>query len=106
MGVLFALFAVCSWGRKAGNRLSYPIILHVKCKDRTLVNVRLMPDRVEKWGTYWSDTTGISVKNEIIKRHTRTARPLRSDEFVKRLEALTGKSLAPGKSGRKAYKGK
>jgi len=63
-----------------------------------------MLNRVKDWGAYLSDTTETSVKNEIIRRHTQTGRPLGSDDFVKQLEALTGKRLAPGKPGRKAKK--
>ena len=79
---------------------------HLSGRDNLLVNVRPMLDRVEDWRTYVSDTTGISAKDEMIKRHTRTGRPLGSDAFVRQLEALTGKSLAPRKPGRKAQEGK
>jgi putative transposase len=45
-------------------------------------------------------------EDEMIKRHTQTGTPLGSAEFVKQFEALTGKSLAPRKPGRKANRGK
>jgi len=79
---------------------------HLSGSDNLLVNVRPMLDRVEDWRTYLSDTTGSPAKNEMIKRHTRTGRPLGSDAFVKQLETLTGKSLAPRAPGRKAQEGK
>jgi putative transposase len=61
-----------------------------------------MLERVGDWGAYLSDTTEVSVKNEMIRRYTQTGRPLGNDEFVKQLEVITGKSLAPRKPGRKA----
>lgn len=79
---------------------------HLIGSDDLLVNVRPILDRVDNWETYLSDTKEISVKNEIIRRYTQTGRPLGSDEFIKQLEALTGKSLAPGKPGRKANRRK
>jgi putative transposase len=79
---------------------------HLSGSDNLLVNVRPMLDRVEDWRAYLSDTTGSSAKNEMIEHHTRTGRPLGSDTLVKQLEALTGKSLVPGKPGRKTKKGK
>jgi putative transposase len=36
-----------------------------------------------------------------IRKATRTGRPLGSDNFIRHFEALTGKFLRPGKSGRK-----
>ena len=79
---------------------------HISGSNDFFVNVRPMLDRVANWGAYLTDTKEISVKNEVIKRHTQTGRPLGSDEFVKQLEALTGKSLVPGKPGRNANRGK
>jgi putative transposase len=79
---------------------------HLSGSDNLLVNVRPMLDRVEDWRTYLSDTTGSSAKDEMIKRHTRTGRPLGSDAFVSQLETLTGKSLAPRTPGRKAQEAK
>ena len=74
---------------------------HLSGSNNLRVNARLILDHVKDWWTYLSDTTGIST----IKRHTRTGRSLGSDKFVRQLEALTGKSLTPGKPGRKANKG-
>ena len=79
---------------------------HLSGSDNLLVNVRPMLDRVEEWRAYLSDTTGSSAKIEMIEHHTRTGRPLGSATLVKQREALTGKSLVPGKPGRKTKKGK
>ena len=39
-----------------------------------------------------------------LRRHTRTGRPLGDESFLERVERLTGRSLRPGKPGRKRKK--
>ena len=79
---------------------------HLNGKDDPLVKVKPMLDRVADWKSYLSDVSENVVKNEIINQHTRTGRPLGCDAFVDKLEALTGKLLAPARPGRKANVGK
>ena len=52
------------------------------------------------WRAYLSDCVSHD-KEELIERHTRTGRPLGNPEFVRKLEILTGKALAPKIPGRK-----
>lgn len=60
-----------------------------------------MLDRIDNWRTYLSDTDMGNDEN-LIKQHSRTGRPLGCDDFVRKLEAFTGKILLPKRPGRKA----
>ncbi len=56
----------------------------------------------------WSAYLGQEDRPEDVERflqHEHTGRPLGDDEFIKRLEALTGRILAPKKRGRKKRNG-
>ena len=73
---------------------------HLTGHDDKLVQVQPMLDRIDNWRIYLSDA-GKQHHQELIKRHTRTGRPLGGKEFVRKLETLTGKELAHKKPGRK-----
>ena len=73
---------------------------HIKGEDDTLVRVSPMLDRVGSWRAYLSDSVNRN-KEELIERHARTGRPLGNPEFVRKLEILTGETLAPKRPGRK-----
>ena len=75
-------------------------IAHIKGEDDGFVWVRPMLDRVDRWSDYLS-ATGNSDESELIELHARTGRPLGSSDFVRRLETITGKDLAPKRPGRK-----
>ena len=75
-------------------------LAHLEGKDDLLVKVKPMLDRVDNWQYYLSNDDASS--NELVAQHTRTGRPLGSDGFVKKLEALCGVALAPKKPGRKS----
>jgi putative transposase len=77
---------------------------HLKEENDDLVNVRPMLDRIDDWHQYLSDCCLHLEENKLIERHTQTGRPLGGDKFINSLEALTGKSLAPKKRGRKPGK--
>lgn len=77
---------------------------HLQGKDDQLVKVRPMLDRVGDWSGYLANER--SEDNEWIERHTRTGRPLGDSGFVEHLEAMTGKSLAPQRPGRRVGDGK
>jgi len=72
---------------------------HLKERDDQLVGVKPMLERVSDWIAYLTDADEHDVT--LIQRHTRTGRPLGDDAFVRQLEVLTGKSLAPMRPGRK-----
>ena len=74
---------------------------HLKGENNELVNVSPMLDRIDDWYQYLSDHCAYQEESELIERHTQTGRPLGGDAFVNTLEVLTGKSLSPGKRGRK-----
>jgi putative transposase len=76
---------------------------HVRGKDDLLVKVKSMLGRVENWREYLS-TEQDSTDMELIRRHTRSGRPLGSHDFVESLEARIGRSLAPLKRGPKPHK--
>jgi len=72
---------------------------HLRGKDDDLVRVRPMLDRVDDWDACLSDIN--ACEHETIERHTRTGRPLGAADFIERLEAVTGKELAPKRPGPK-----
>ncbi|MEE9302960.1 MAG: transposase [Thiotrichaceae bacterium] len=73
---------------------------HLLGYDDKLVRVQPMLDRIGNWNDYLSDN-GKRNDNDLIERHTRTGRPLGCTDFVRKLETLTGKALAPKRPGRK-----
>jgi putative transposase len=72
---------------------------HLTGRDDGLVKVSPMLDRITNWTDYLS--AGHHDETAIIQQHTRTGRPLGSTNFIENLEALTGKTLTPGRPGRK-----
>jgi len=74
---------------------------HLAGSDDILVKVKPMLDRVGNWRQYLLKVDSSS--NDLVAQHTRTGRPLGSDSFVKKLENICGKPLAPKKTGRKPY---
>ena len=77
---------------------------HLSGQDDVLVRVKPMLNLVDNWREYLKNEETPS-RIETIKHHTRTGRPLGSEAFVGKLEALTGKCLTPKKPGRKAVIG-
>lgn len=72
---------------------------HLSGIDDTLVTVKPMLDRVNNWQQYLSNDS--SCNTELLELHTRTGRPLGSDNFARKLEEICCKPLAPKKAGRK-----
>ena len=52
------------------------------------------------WSAWLSTTSDVAVEHRIRAR-TYTGRPCGSEEFVRQIESITGRRLAPGKPGRK-----
>ena len=73
---------------------------HLRGRDDTLVRVKPMLDRITNWHEYLADFVEDD-KQSLIKRHSRTGRPLGNPKFVKELENISGKELCPKKPGRK-----
>jgi putative transposase len=73
---------------------------HLSVENDGLVSVRPMLEKFPNWAEYLEKTES---ENEMqrIQMHTRTGRPLGSDNFVEMLEVLSGKSLKLGKPGPK-----
>ena len=59
-----------------------------------------MLDRIDNWEKYISDSSAGN-DSDMIKKHTRTGRPLGSVDFVRNLEVITGRTLLPEMPGRK-----
>jgi putative transposase len=72
---------------------------HLAGNNDILVTVKPMLDRINNWQQYLSSSNSCNSDNELVAQHTRTGRPLGSDSFVKELESICGKSLAPQKPG-------
>ena len=74
---------------------------HLSGSEDRLVTIAPMLNRVSDWKNYL--TSGQSKKiDEVIRRHGRTGRPMGSDQFLERMEQLTGRSLKSRKRGRRA----
>lgn len=73
-------------------------LAHIKGSDDILVSVKQMLERVDNWQAYLSHKEPES--NDLVSKHTRTGRPSGSEGFVKALEAICGRSLAPKKPRR------
>jgi putative transposase len=77
---------------------------HILGESDPLVNRVPCAERINDWELYFEAEATASAKAEALRRHGRTGRPLGSDRFVDRLEALSGRSLRPRKVGRKRRK--
>jgi len=69
----------------------------LKEKDELLSDFYLMSE-ISDWASYLREETDESDK-KLFKSHSRTGRPLGDDEFIDRLEKLTGRSLKKEKPG-------
>ena len=79
---------------------------HMRGRDDGLVRVAPMLDRVDDWYGYVSDNAGYYREIGLIEQHARTGRPLGRKAFIKKLERMTGRPLAPGKPGPKPAESK
>jgi len=73
---------------------------HIAGEDDGLVKVAPMLDRVDDWQGYL-DSGLDDASIELVRKHSRTGRPLGSDAFVDRLESQSERILRPQKRGRK-----
>ena len=60
-----------------------------------------MLDRVDDWASYLSDQNRDDEERTLIAKHSRTGRPFGDERFVRTLEQLTGRALAPRPPGRR-----
>ena len=67
--------------------------------DDDLVVVGPMRSMVDNWGAYLSAGCDAD-ETELIRKHTRTGRPLGSEAFIDTLERTTGRRLRKRKAGR------
>jgi len=73
---------------------------HLRGEDDALVRVEPLLDIIPDWAGYLDDAPPEDLR-DAIHRHTRTGRPLGSEGFVARLEAVTGRTLRRQKPGPK-----
>ncbi len=76
---------------------------HLAGTDDGVVTVAPMLKLVSNWNRYLSDPDDEEV-NAKFRRHEATGRPMGSDSFLARLEALVGRLLRPQKRGPKPKK--
>ncbi|MBV9431855.1 MAG: transposase [Hyphomicrobiales bacterium] len=76
---------------------------HLAGKDDALVRVRPLLDRIGTFADLISLETGEIAPHQLaaLRMSERTGRPLGNASFVEQLEAALGRSLRPGKRGRK-----
>jgi putative transposase len=73
---------------------------HLQGTDDELVSVQPMLERFPDWADYLGSVQPTKLLQKV-RKHTRTGRPLGSNNFIETLESLTGRTLKPGKPGRK-----
>ena len=73
---------------------------HLARKDDGLVTVAPMLNRIEDWRRYLAEQDPEETVEQI-RKHTRTGRPMGENEFLDKLEQLTGQTLRKGKPGPK-----
>jgi putative transposase len=74
---------------------------HLRGANDDLVDVRPMLDRVDNWAAYLTDSNTDTTLEQLIEKHSRTGRPLGENDFIRRLETITGRILFPRKPGPK-----
>ena len=74
---------------------------HTTARSDGVVTVEPMLARVGDWRGYLADDKDATEHRGMIKRHARTGRPLGGEAFIRKLEALTNRTLLPRKAGRK-----
>jgi len=77
---------------------------HVRRDIHPLLSAFPMETSIPNWSAYLGQTDSPETVDEF-HQHERTGRPLGREDFVKRLEALTGRVLAPKRKGRKKRNG-
>ena len=73
---------------------------HLEGQNDKLAKVNPMLERISDWRSYLAGSTNAD-DAEKIRKHSRCRRRLGSTEFIRKLEALTGESLAPRRPGPK-----
>ena len=73
---------------------------HLSGTDDQLVEVRPLLSRIDDWAAYLSEIGDLDT-NARIALNSRTGRPLGDFAFVRELERVTGRKLAPCRPGRK-----
>jgi len=73
---------------------------HLDSKDDDLVFIHPMLERFPNWAGYLAQNHSKEMLDSI-RKHARTGRPLGDENFIEKLESLTGRSLKPQKPGRK-----
>ena len=75
---------------------------HIRARDDVVTTVSPMLERVSNWGEFLADKkSGGLRETELLRKHTRTGRPIGGDAFVSHLECLTGRTLRKKKPGPK-----
>jgi putative transposase len=72
---------------------------HVRGESHPLLSPFPLLRTVKDWSSYLGRRDGLEAIEEL-QRHERTGRPLGSQDFIKRLEELTGRALVPRPKGR------
>lgn len=72
---------------------------HLHAEADGVVSLRPVLDWVSDWRSLLMADDSVE-RRKLLRRHTRTGRPLGSPDFLAKLERITGSSLAPGKPGR------
>ena len=73
---------------------------HIRRETHPLLSSCPLETTITDWASYLGQEDNREDIKKILE-HENTGRPLGSEEFVKRLEALTGRVLAPKRRGRK-----
>jgi len=71
-------------------------------RDDSLITNHPLVNEIPNWSEWLKIED--SKANDLIRRHTRTGRPLGPDEFLRHLENQTGRKLLPQKRGRRPHR--
>jgi putative transposase len=77
---------------------------HVRREAHPLLSSFPLESAIPDWAAYLGQRDDPKEVKEFLQ-HEQTGRPLGSEDFLRRLEALTGRVLVPRKKGRKKRNG-
>lgn len=71
---------------------------HIFKKSDILIDYKPLVEKIDSWKDFLNEAIGQDTK-EKLQKHERTGRPLGSEQFLEKLESITGLELKPKKPG-------
>lgn len=73
---------------------------HINKKNDILIDYKPLVEKIDSWEDFLNEAIGQDTQ-EKLQKHERTGRPLGSEQFLEKLEDITGMELKPKKPGPK-----